>query len=427
MNVLVIGSGGREHALSLKLKESSCVVNVFVAPGNAGTAMDATNVDIEPNDFAAIEKFCAREAIDMVVVGPEEPLVNGIADYFAAQPTLRQTLLVGPSAAAAGLEGSKAFSKAFMQRYNIPTAAYKEFTAIQVEEGLQYLQSHPLPVVLKADGLAAGKGVSVCHTTEEAKSVFTQMLMHRQFGKASEKVVVEAFLKGIEVSVFVLTDGRNYKIIGHAKDYKTIGEGNTGANTGGMGCVSPVPFVTDAFLKKTEEKIIRPTLSGIAAEGMDYKGFIFFGLMKVEDEPYLIEYNCRLGDPETEVILPRLENDLTDLLSSVFNNTLLQQTIVFRSGYFATIMAVSGGYPFAYDKGKKITFQEAAGGSSRVFHAGTKKSGADVVTNGGRVLAVTSGAESLQGAVRASLERLSKISFDGMYYRSDIGFEFPDS
>jgi len=427
MNVLVIGSGGREHALSLKLKESSCVVNVFVAPGNAGTAMDATNVDIEPNDFAAIEKFCAREAIDMVVVGPEEPLVNGIADYFAAQPTLRQTLLVGPSAAAARLEGSKAFSKAFMQRYNIPTAAYKEFTAIQVEEGLQYLQSHPLPVVLKADGLAAGKGVSVCHTTEEASSVFTQMLMHRQFGKASEKVVVEAFLKGIEVSVFVLTDGRNYKIIGHAKDYKTIGEGNTGANTGGMGCVSPVPFVTDAFLKKTEEKIIRPTLSGIAAEGMDYKGFIFFGLMKVEDEPYLIEYNCRLGDPETEVILPRLENDLTDLLSSVFNNTLLQQTIVFRSGYFATIMAVSGGYPFAYDKGKKITFQEAAGSSSRVFHAGTKKSGADVVTNGGRVLAVTSGAESLQGAVRASLERLSKISFDGMYYRSDIGFEFPDS
>lgn len=427
MNVLVIGSGGREHALSLKLKESSCVVNVFVAPGNAGTAMDATNVDIEPNDFAAIEKFCAREAIDMVVVGPEEPLVNGIADYFAAQPTLRQTLLVGPSAAAARLEGSKAFSKAFMQRYNIPTAAYKEFTAIHVEEGLQYLQSHPLPVVLKADGLAAGKGVSVCHTTEEAKSVFTQMLMHRQFGKASEKVVVEAFLKGIEVSVFVLTDGRNYKIIGHAKDYKTIGEGNTGANTGGMGCVSPVPFVTDAFLKKTEEKIIRPTLSGIAAEGMDYKGFIFFGLMKVEDEPYLIEYNCRLGDPETEVILPRLENDLTDLLSSVFNNTLLQQTIVFRSGYFATIMAVSGGYPLAYDKGKKITFQEAAGSSSRVFHAGTKKSGADVVTNGGRVLAVTSGAESLQGAVRASLERLSKISFDGMYYRSDIGFEFPDS
>lgn len=427
MNVVVIGAGGREHALVRKLKESTIVSNIYALPGNAGTGIDATNVPIAPNNFDAIESFCVREHIEMVIVGPEEPLVNGIADYFRSRTSLQHIMLVGPSAAAAQLEGSKAFAKAFMQQHNIPTAAYKEFTVNNVDEGIEYLQQHQLPVVLKADGLASGKGVSICYTTEEAIAVCKQMLVEKQFGSASEKLVVEAFLEGIEVSIFVVTDGSNYKIIGHAKDYKTIGEANTGANTGGMGCVSPVPFVTDSFLKKVEEKIIRPTMAGIGASGTEYKGFIFFGLMKVGDEPFLIEYNCRLGDPETEVILPRLENDLAALLKTLFNNSLAEQEIKFRSGYFATVVAVSGGYPFTYEKGKKINFGNASDGNSFVYHAGTAKVGDEVVTNGGRVLAVTSKADTMQLAVQASLSRLSKISFEGVYYRRDIGFEFPES
>lgn len=421
MNILIIGSGGREHALAWKLKQSPKCENLYVAPGNAGTASLATNQPIDVNDFEAQKNFCLKNDITLVVVGPEDPLVNGIYDYFAESAPHIQ--VVGPSEKGAQLEGSKAFSKKFMQRNDIPTAAYAEFTEENYEIGKKYIQLHPLPIVLKADGLAAGKGVVIAHTHEEALNTFEEMIINKQFGNASSKVVVEQFLSGIEISVFVLTDGESYKIIGHAKDYKRIGEGDTGLNTGGMGCVTPVPFADEEFMQKVEDKIIQPTISGLVKDNITYKGFIFFGLINVEGEPYVIEYNARMGDPETEVVLPRLKNDLVELFASLYNRKLVAQKIEFDTRSIAAVVAVSGGYPGNYEKGKKIMLP-AQTEESIIFHAGTKQDGADIVTNGGRVLAVTSYGESIAEAVKQSENILSNIAFDKMYFRKDIGYEF---
>lgn len=423
MNILLIGSGGREHALAWKLKQSKHCNDLFIAPGNAGTAICGTNVNIAVTDFDAHKKLCLQHNVEMVVVGPEEPLVKGIYDYFKNDEQLKHIKLIAPSAHASKLEGSKAFAKAFMNKYGIPTASYFQFTADEFETGKNYLELHTLPVVLKADGLAAGKGVVICETHAAALQVFEEMLIGKQFGEASSRVVVEQFLKGIEVSVFVLTDGTDYKIIGHAKDYKRIGEGDTGLNTGGMGCITPVPFMDEDFMQKVTDKIIEPTIQGLRAEKMEYKGFVFFGLINVNGEPYVIEYNCRMGDPETEVVIPRLKNDLVELFNSLYEGNLQQQDIAYHSGAFATVMAVSGGYPGEYAKGKHIHFDED-NSKAQIFHAGTQLKDDTVVTNGGRVLAVTAQGTSLQEAVAQSLEALERISFEGMYYRKDIGFEF---
>ena len=427
MNILLLGSGGREHALAWKMAQSHHCDQLYIAPGNAGTAGFGTNLNISVTDFDAIKKTCIEKEIHMLVVGPEEPLVKGIYDFCKNDEALSHIIVVGPSKAAAQLEGSKAFSKKFMERHGIPTASYAEFTAANFEEGKAYIQQHSLPVVLKADGLAAGKGVVIATTTREALDCFSEMILQKQFGAASEKVVIESFLKGIEVSVFVLTNGSAYHIIGHAKDYKRIGEGDTGLNTGGMGCVSPVPFMDATFMQKTEDRIIRPTVEGLAKEGLEYHGFIFFGLMNVGGEPFVIEYNCRLGDPETEVVLPRLQTDLVALFAAMDNGTLEDANISFDPRSAATIMAVSGGYPGDYAKGKTIDLPAAAEvpKDTLVFHAGTIFSGEHVLTNGGRVLAVTAYGENIGDAVAKSKQTLKKISFEGMYYRNDIGFEFP--
>ncbi len=421
MNILIIGSGGREHALAWKLKQSPDCGNLYVAPGNAGTASLAKNEPIDVNDFESQKEFCLQNDIKLIVVGPEDPLVNGIYDYFAEVAPHIQ--VVGPSEKGAQLEGSKAFSKKFMQRHDIPTAAYAEFTEDNYEIGKKYIELHPLPVVLKADGLAAGKGVVIAQTHEEALSAFEEMIINKQFGNASSKVVVEQFLKGIEISVFVLTDGKSYKIIGHAKDYKRIGEGDKGLNTGGMGCVTPVPFADTDFMQKVEEKIIKPTINGLVKDNITYKGFVFFGLINVEGEPYVIEYNARMGDPETEVVLPGLKNDLLQLFISLKEGELDAQDIEFDTRSIATVVAVSGGYPGNYEKGKKITLPSHTG-ESIIFHAGTKQEGESIVTNGGRVLAVTSYGESITEAVQQSENILSEITFDKMYFRKDIGNEF---
>jgi len=426
MNILVLGSGGREHAFAWKIKQSDLCKRVFIAPGNAGTALCGENVPIAVIDFDAIKTFCLNTNIGLVLVGPEDPLVLGIYDYFKNDESLSHIIVIGPSAAAAQLEGSKAFSKHFMQRHQIPTAGYAEFTQANFDEGTRYLEQHTLPIVLKADGPAAGKGVVICQSHQEAQQVFSAMIKDKQFGEASAKVVVEQFLEGIEVSVFVLTDGKDYKIIGHAKDYKRIGEGDTGLNTGGMGCVSPVPFVDDVFMKKVEERIIAPTIQGIYEEKLYYKGFVFFGLIKVNDEPMVIEYNCRMGDPETEVVLPRLKNDFVELLLSVHRGDLAQQSIEITDKPCCTVVAVSGGYPGAYEKNIAISglAADALQNDVLVFHAGTKESNGQVVTNGGRVLAVTSTADNIKDAVVKSTDVLNQISFDGMYFRKDIGYEF---
>jgi len=423
MNILLLGSGGREHALAWKLRQSNHCNDLFIAPGNAGTMELGTNLSFGVNDFDAIEKAVNEYEINMIIVGPEEPLVNGIYDHFKSNTAV---IVVGPSANGAQLEGSKSFSKQFMQRHHIPTAAYAEFTKDSFEEGKQYISKHSLPIVLKADGLAAGKGVVIAETHEEALKTFEEMIINEQFGKASSKVVIEQFLQGIEVSVFALTDGKAYKIIGHAKDYKRIGEGDTGLNTGGMGCVTPVPFINDAFMKRVEEKIIQPTINGFNKENIEYKGFVFFGLMNVDGEPYVIEYNCRMGDPETEVVMPGLKNDLVELFVAMHEGRLNEVEIAYDDRCIATVMAVSGGYPGEYEKGKLITFPPASEelGEVIIFHAGTKKDGTNVVTNGGRVLAVTSYGVSLQDAVAKSRKVLEQISFEGMYYRKDIGYEF---
>ena len=423
MNILLLGSGGREHALAWKMTQSPLCKNLFIAPGNAGTAQCGSNVDMSVNDFAAIDTFCLENEIEMLIVGPEEPLVRGIYDYFQQEDTWKG-IVIGPSKEAAQLEGSKAFSKQFMQRHNIPTAAYEEFDESSYALGVQYIKQHSLPIVLKADGLAAGKGVVISETTEDALHSFEEMIVHKQFGEASSKVVIEQFLSGIECSVFVLTDGKDYKIIGHAKDYKRIGEGDTGLNTGGMGCVSPVPFVTDAFMQKIEDTIIQPTINGLHKENLIYKGFIFFGIINVHDEPFVIEYNCRMGDPETEVVMPRLQNDLIELFIATEKGTLDDIAIQYDNRTCATVMAVSEGYPGAYKKEIPMRFNTYKSHGSLIFHAGTKGEGDNIVTNGGRVLAVTSYGDTISEAVAQSLNVMKDIHFDGMYYRKDIGFEF---
>ena len=426
MNILLIGSGGRENALAWKMAQSHQCDEIFIAPGNPGTAQFGTNLPIEINDFEALKKAALANQIEMIVVGPEEPLVKGIYDFFANDPLTEHINLIGPSANAAQLEGSKAFSKHFMQRHKIPTASYAEFTLENYEQGLAYISAHALPIVLKADGLAAGKGVIIATTHQEALTSFKEMLQDKQFGAASDKVVIEQFLEGIEVSVFALTDGTNYQIIGHAKDYKRIGEGDTGLNTGGMGCVSPVPFMDAAFMDKVNTQIVEPTIQGIQQEGLVYKGFVFFGLMNCKGEPYVIEYNCRLGDPETEVILPRLQTDLVSLLAAADNGTLEDVNIQYHDDAFATVMAVSGGYPGSYQKNFPIAGIEAAQQlpDCLVFQAGTGFQDNAIVTKGGRVLTVTSKGTDLQDAVQKAQKALSHIQFEGMYFRKDIGYEF---
>ena len=426
MNILLIGSGGRENALAWKMAQSHQCDEIFIAPGNPGTAQFGTNLPIEINDFEALKKAALANQIEMIVVGPEEPLVKGIYDFFVNDPLTEHINLIGPSANAAQLEGSKAFSKHFMQRHKIPTASYAEFTLENYEQGLAYISAHALPIVLKADGLAAGKGVIIATTHQEALTSYKEMLQDKQFGAASDKVVIEQFLEGIEVSVFALTDGTNYQIIGHAKDYKRIGEGDTGLNTGGMGCVSPVPFMDAAFMDKVNTQIVEPTIQGIQQEGLVYKGFVFFGLMNCKGEPYVIEYNCRLGDPETEVILPRLQTDLVSLLAAADNGTLEDVNIQYHDDAFATVMAVSGGYPGSYQKNFPIAGIEAAQQlpDCLVFQAGTGFQDNAIVTKGGRVLTVTSKGTDLQDAVQKAQKALSHIQFEGMYFRKDIGYEF---
>lgn len=423
MNILIVGSGGREHALAWKIKQSKHCDKVFIAPGNAGTAQIGENIPLAIDAFDELKRFVIEKKVTMIVVGPEDPLVKGIYDYFQNQQEWKG-MVVGPSQFGAQLEGSKAFSKKFMQRHGIPTAGYAEFDQQSYEAGIAYLQNHSVPIVLKADGLAAGKGVVIAQTHAEALQVFEEMILNKQFGEASEKVVIEEFLDGIEVSVFVLTDGKEYKIIGHAKDYKRIGEGDKGLNTGGMGCVTPVPFVDADYMAKIEEKIIQPTVAGLNKENIEYKGFIFFGLINVAGEPMVIEYNCRLGDPETEVVLPSLKTDIVDLFLAVHHGGLKDIQVETETSCCATVVAVSGGYPGSYEKGKEITLPDAITGNSIIFHAGTKLQNNKVLTSGGRVLAVTSFGETITEASNKSKAVLKDIKFEGMNFRRDIGYEF---
>jgi phosphoribosylamine--glycine ligase len=425
MNILLLGSGGREHALAWKLSQSKHCSQLYIAPGNAGTGLHGTNVSLRVTDFDAVKQFSLDNKIEMIIVGPEEPLVKGIVDEFKKDNAVKHIAVIGPSQYGAQLEGSKAFAKKFMMRHNIPTAAYREFDASNYEEGIPYLQQHSLPIVLKADGLAAGKGVLICQSHVEAIAEFELMLQQSKFGEAGKKVVVENFLDGIELSVFVLTDGKNYVQLPEAKDYKRIGVGDTGLNTGGMGAVSPVPFADAVFMKKVEERIIRPTVEGVAKENIDYKGFVFIGIIKVGDDPYVIEYNCRLGDPETEVVMPRLKNDLLDLLIATARGTLNEITVEHDKRTACTVMVVSGGYPGSYEKGFVVLgLDEPLPEESLVFHAGTTQSNGDVLTSGGRVLTITSYGDKISEAVSRSKRVLEHIWFEGMYYRSDIGYEF---
>ncbi len=422
MNILIIGAGGREAAYAWKIAQSKLCKHLFIAPGNAGTQTFGRNIDLKPTDFEGIKDFCLANAIDLVLVGPEEPLVKGIHDFFLADAQLQKIDVIGPKQDGAQLEGSKHFSKQFMQRYGIPTAASQTFNKEHLQTGLTYLDQHSLPIVLKADGLAAGKGVLICNTLEEAKREFDEMLMQSKFGNASDMVVVEEFLTGIELSVFVLTDGKNYLVLPEAKDYKRIGEGDTGLNTGGMGSVSPVPFADEAFMQKVEEKIIKPTINGLKTENIDYRGFIFIGLMKVNDEPYVIEYNCRMGDPETESVLPRIENDFVELLQAVANQKLDKVKLNISGKTAATIITVSGGYPGAYTSGKTITGLDNIR-DSQVFHAGTIEDDGNIKNVGGRVLAVTCLADNLFDALQKATADASRIYYDGKYFRKDIGFD----
>ncbi|WP_299213034.1 phosphoribosylamine--glycine ligase [uncultured Aquimarina sp.] len=422
MNILVLGSGGREHTFAYKIAQSNLCGKLFVAPGNAGTANIATNVVISVTDFTAIKELVLKENIEMVVVGPEDPLVQGITDFFAEDNDLKSISVIGPSKEGARLEGSKEYAKEFLFRHNIPTAAYQSFTANTVNEGKQFLETLNAPYVLKADGLAAGKGVLILQDIEEAKTELENMLTNKKFGAASEKVVIEEFLDGIELSVFVLTDGKNYVTLPTAKDYKRIGEGDKGLNTGGMGAISPVPFADEAFMSKIEEQIIKPTVEGLAKEKIDYKGFIFIGLIKVGDDPKVIEYNVRMGDPETEAVLPRVKTDLVSLFKHVSDQTLDQIEIEIDPRSATTVMTVSGGYPEAYEKGKEITGIDQVS-DSIVFHAGTKLIENKIVTNGGRVIAVTSFDDDFREALKKSYYNIEKLHFDKMYYRKDLGFD----
>lgn len=425
MNILIAGGGGREHALAWKFKQSSLCTNLYIAPGNTGTAGLGTNVPIAVTDFDALSSFCTANQIDMLFVGPEEPLVKGIYDHFKSNSATAHIKVIGPSKQAAKLEGSKAFAKEFMQRNNIPTAAYREFDETNYPEGIGYIRNHPLPIVLKADGLAAGKGVIICNNHIEALAEFELMIQQAKFGEAGKKVVIEEFLKGIELSVFALTDGIHYLMLPEAKDYKRAGKGDTGANTGGMGAVSPVPFADDTFLEKVRLKVVEPTINGIKKEKLDYKGVVFIGLIKVNEEPFVIEYNCRLGDPETEVVIPRIDNDLVELFTAVADQRLDQVTIQTNPQTAVTVVAVSGGYPGNYQTGITISgLEDAAIDGSVIFHSGTRQEGANVVTSGGRVLTVTSYGDNIMDAAGQSIYVLENIYFDGMYYRDDIGYEF---
>jgi phosphoribosylamine--glycine ligase len=420
MNVLLLGSGGRENAISWKIAQSPLLKDFYIAPGNAGTAAFGTNIDIDILNFESVKKHVLEKKINIVIVGPEEPLVKGIYDYFKADKELAHIPVIGPSAKAAAMEGSKDFAKKFMAKYNIPTARYSTFTKETVEEGIAFLRTMRPPHVLKADGLAAGKGVIIPITTTEAEHEFREMLLEEKFGQASERVVIEEFLIGVELSVFVLTDGNSYHILPEAKDYKRIGDNDMGLNTGGMGAISPVPFASAEFMAKVKERIIIPTIEGLKKEQLDYKGFIFIGLISCQGEPYVIEYNARMGDPETEVVIPRIKTDLLTLLQAVGNQTLHTIKLEIDERPAATVMMVSGGYPESYEKGKEITGLDKVT-ESIVFHAGTTVSNGKVVSNGGRVLAVTSIKNTLKEAVSVSYESMKKISFEKMYYRKDIG------
>jgi phosphoribosylamine--glycine ligase len=426
MTILLLGSGGREHALAWKMLQSPKCSKLFVAPGNAGTAQIATNCSLDILDFDSIKSLVLQEKVEMVVVGPEDPLVQGIYDFFKNDETLKNIPVIGPSKVGAQLEGSKEFAKEFLIRHHIPTAAYDSFTAATVEKGYEFLETLQPPYVLKADGLAAGKGVLIIQDLAEAKEELRNMLVHAKFGKASKKVVIEEFLDGIELSCFVLTDGKNYKMLPTAKDYKRIGEGDTGLNTGGMGAISPVPFADAILLEKIETRIVKPTIEGFQKDGIEYKGFVFIGLIIVKGEPIVIEYNVRMGDPETEVVIPRLKSDLVELFQAVADEKLDEVTLEIDERSATTIMVVSGGYPEDYEKGKVILGIEKVA-DSIVFHAGTKLENGQVVSNGGRVLAVTSFGENFQVAIKKSYQNIDKLHFDKMYFRKDIGKDLDNS
>ena len=422
MNILILGSGGREHTFAWKLAQSNKLSKLFVAPGNAGTEKIATNIPIGVNDFDAIKKLVLKENIELVFVGPEDPLVNGIHDFFLNDQELKTIAVIGPEKLAATLEGSKEFAKEFMMRHHIPTAQYKSFTSETVEDGFNFLEELNPPFVLKADGLAAGKGVVILNNLNEAKIELKSMLVDEKFGAASATVVIEEFLDGIELSVFVLTDGDSYKVLPTAKDYKRIGEGDTGLNTGGMGAISPVPFADKAFMDKIEQRIVKPTVEGLKKDNMPYKGFIFIGLIKVGEDPKVIEYNVRMGDPETEVVLPRIQNDMVELLKAVANQTLSNIDLKLDDRTATTVMTVSGGYPGSYEKGKEIKGIESIK-DSLIFHAGTTLKDGKVVTNGGRVMAITSFGTDFKSALAQSYINVEKLSFEGMNYRKDLGFD----
>ncbi len=422
MNVLILGSGGREHAFAHKLSKSNKISQLFVAPGNAGTQSLASNIDINPTDFEAVKNVVLNNNIQMIVVGPEAPLVAGIHDFFLADDELKSIPVIGPKKDGALLEGSKDFSKKFMIKHGIPTAKYQSFTNETLQEGFTFLETLQPPYVLKADGLAAGKGVLILNSLAEAKSELKEMLANKKFGEASSTVVIEEFLKGIELSVFVLTDGKSYKILPSAKDYKRIGEGDTGLNTGGMGAISPVPFADESFLKKVEELVVKPTIAGLQNDGIDYRGFIFIGLMNDAGNPSVVEYNVRMGDPETEVVIPRIESDLFDLFEGVANQTLHEKSFQVSSKTATTVMLVSGGYPDEYEKHKEITGFETVE-NSIVFHAGTTLKKGKVVSNGGRVMAITSIGNTIEEALQKSYKSIENIRFEKMYFRKDIGFD----